>query len=191
MCKNNLCDNCKKKLLELANNAIVSYLTLHRRLNNIDEKKLPSVLLKPRASFVTIEVNGMLRGCIGKLETNEPLYKDIINNTIEAAFYDWRFNPLTKEDLAGLTIEISLLTSPKKLEFKNSDELLKILGKEKPGVILQKGWQKATFLPQVWEEISNAKDFLEQLSLKAGLNANSWKDNNTEIFTYMAEKFSS
>lgn len=188
MCKNTFCQNCKKKLLELANNAIVSYLILHRKPNNINEKKLAPVFLKPRGSFVTVEVNGLLRGCIGQLESGEPLYKDIVNNAIEAAFYDWRFESLSKEDLAGLKIEISLLTKPKKLEFKDVNELLKILEKQKPGVVLQKGFHKATFLPQVWEKVFDAEQFLTELSLKAGLNADAWKD--CEIFTYQAEVFS-
>ena len=131
MCKNSFCQDCKKKLLELADDAIVCFLTTHRKLNNIGVANLPEVFKKSFGCFVTVEVNGNLRGCIGKIESDQPLYQDIIDNATEAAFYDWRFDPITKEDLAGLKIEISLLSPPKKHKQKNNNELLKILNKEK------------------------------------------------------------
>jgi AmmeMemoRadiSam system protein A len=138
------------------------------------------------ACFVTLTINGDLRGCIGSLQARQELWKDVIENSLHAAFEDSRFEPLEKNELEKIKIEISVLSVPKKIEYKNSEDLLeKILGK---GVVIRKGFFSATYLPQVWEEISDAKEFISSLCLKAGLSADFWKNNTLEVSLYMVEK---
>jgi len=150
----------------------------------IPNEKTKQEFSKPLACFVTLTKNKNLRGCIGSLKPTRPLYKDVIENTIHAAFHDPRFAPLTKKELKLIKIEISVLSSPKKLNFKTPEELLKKLNKNL-GLILKKGFYSATFLPQVWKEIPNKINFLEHLSLKAGLDKNAWK--TSEIFYYTVD----
>lgn len=138
------------------------------------------------ASFVTLTKNGKLRGCIGSLEAHEPLWEDVKHNAISAAFYDARFSPLTKQEFQIIKIEVSVLTKPKKLEFETKEELLEMIN-NKMGIILRWGDYSSTFLPQVWEEIKDKVEFLEQLSLKADLEKDAWK--SADVFYYEVEKY--
>ena len=105
----------------------------------------------------------------------------MIENAIHAAFDDYRFSPLSKNELSKIKIEISVLSIPRKIEFKNEKELLGKID-NKMGIIVKKGFNSATFLPQVWEQISDPKSFLEHLSIKAGLEKDAWK--NSDIYFY-------
>lgn len=136
------------------------------------------------ACFVTLILNGELRGCIGSLDAHQELWKDIVDNSINAGFNDSRFNPITLNEIGKIKIELSVLSKPQKLEFKDSNDLLKKID-SKMGIILKKGWNSATFLPQVWEEIPSKTDFLEHLSRKAGLSKDDWK--NCEVWFYRVE----
>jgi AmmeMemoRadiSam system protein A len=128
---------------------------------------------KKGACFVTLTLGGELRGCIGSLEGHQELWKDVHDNSINAGFNDPRFNPLTINELKDVKIEISVLSSPQKLGVgKDVYEKLD----NKMGIVLKKGWNSATFLPQVWEQIPTKQEFLEHLSRKAGLSKDSWKD---------------
>lgn len=133
-----------------------------------------------RATFVTFTKDGELRGCIGSLKARQELWKDVIENTINAA-NDPRFSPLTKQELNKIKIEVSVLSPAKEIKFKEPETLLKNISKDM-GIILQKGFNRATFLPQVWEMIPEKIEFLEELSLKAGLNKDEWK--KSKIFSY-------
>lgn len=173
----------KKFLLEIARRAIQYKLeNKELKLNN-----LPKELLEKRSCFVTLEINNKLRGCIGTLYPTRELYKEIIHNAISAAFNDPRFPPLTKEELNNIKIEISILTTPKKLEYKDKQDLLNKLNKNQ-GIIIKKNNKQATFLPQVWEQVNNKEEFLSHLCMKAGLNLNEW-ENNTEVYIYEVEYF--
>lgn len=136
---------------------------------------------KKQACFVTLTEYGELRGCIGSLGAHQELWKDVIDNAINAGFNDFRFIPLSENELNKIKIEISVLSQPEKLEYKNPDDLLKKLDK-KMGIILKKSGRSATFLPQVWEQISDKKDFLEHLSQKAGLSRNDWKSADFQFY---------
>ncbi len=127
-----------------------------------------------KASFVTLTKKGNLRGCIGSLQAYKSLYQDIISNAITSAFKDPRFNPLDRSEFQDIKIEISILTESKDLHYKDQEDLFNKLTPNM-GIILQKYNHSATFLPQVWEDIPNKKEFLEQLSLKAGLRKEDWK----------------
>ena len=114
----------------------------------------------------------------------QELYRDVAENAVHAAFDDYRFSPLNKNELSRIKIEISVLSIPKKMEFRNEKELLEKINKNM-GIILKKGFNSATFLPQVWEELPDKEDFLEHLSQKAGLSKDAWK--NSEIYYYIVK----
>jgi AmmeMemoRadiSam system protein A len=135
-----------------------------------------------KACFVTLNKNGNLRGCIGNLEAKQELWKDVQENAINAAFNDPRFSPLTEYELKDVKIEVSILSKPKKITGGNTESRLNKITK-KMGIILKSGKYSATFLPQVWEYFSTKEEFLKELSLKAGLNKDAWK--NAELFYYV------
>lgn len=135
-----------------------------------------------KACFVTLNVNNELNGCIGSLNAYQALYKDVISNAINAAFKDYRFKPLVKQDLSKLKIEVSVLSASKELKYLNETDLLNKL-KPNYGIILEKWNHSATFLPQVWIELPDKLQFLEQLSLKAGLRKDDWKFANYKYYT--------
>ncbi|MBN1129484.1 MAG: AmmeMemoRadiSam system protein A, partial [Chitinispirillaceae bacterium] len=118
-----------------------------------------------------------------------PLYLAVIENAKNAALSDPRFPRVTPPELPSIKIELSVLTKPFPLEYKNADDLLHKLIPDVDGVILQKGHHQSTYLPQVWEHFSGNKvKFLENLSLKAGLPSDGWK--TALVKRYRAEHFS-
>ncbi len=147
------------------------------------DEKIKKSYNEKKACFVTLTKNGFLRGCIGTLEAKKELWKEIQEQAINAAFFDPRFPPLSKNELKDVKIEVSVLSEPKKLPFLSSEELLKKIN-NKMGIILKHKNGSSTFLPQVWEKIPNKITFLEQLSLKAGLNRDAWKQKDIEIWYY-------
>jgi len=155
----------------------------------IDKDKVPEALQRPGASFVTLTKNGTLRGCIGRLEAAGELYLDVIANTYAAAFDDFRFPQLKESELPTIKIEISVLSPSSPLKYNSSDDLVAKLAKDKPGVVLQSGYNSATFLPQVWEDLPRPEIFLSDLCLKAGLESDQWRSGKLEIFTYLVEHF--
>ena len=173
-----------KNLLDLARQTIEAYA-------ENEEVEVPEILKKKysdkQACFVTLTLNGQLRGCIGSLYPRQELWEDVQENAVNAAFNDPRFYPLKKEEIEKIKIEISILSIPKKLDFEDSEDLLKKINSEM-GIILRKGSYSATYLPQVWGQISKKEEFLQSLSMKAGLNKNSWTDKNIEIYTYTARE---
>ena len=156
---------------------------------NDDDKLKNSVFYEKRGTFVTLHKDGDLRGCIGTLEPIFPVIKGIRDNAINAAFKDSRFPPLKKNELKNVNIEISILTKPEKLEYSDTDNLLLQLKPNIHGVILQKKHHKATFLPQVWEQLPDPEEFLSHLCQKAGLYANEWEKGDVEIMTYQVEYY--
>jgi len=135
-------------------------------------KRLPDESwLKPeRASFVTLTQNGRLRGCIGSLEAHRPLGDDVSHNARAAALSDPRFPRLTREELAGTRIEVSLLSAPKLLAFADHADLIAQLRPGEDGLILECGKARGTFLPQVWEGLPDPEQFVAELKRKAGLS---------------------
>ncbi len=142
-----------------------------------------------RGTFVTLTIENNLRGCIGNLTARESVLKSIEENARHAAFHDHRFNPLKKNDLEQIRIEISILTEPEPLDFNDASDLIAILKEKKCGVIIKKGMASATFLPQVWEQIPDPEEFLSHLCLKAGLAALAWQTEKLNIMTYEVECF--
>ncbi len=177
----------RKFILQLAREAIIYYLDNNLELVK-EEVNVSSDKLKQKQScFVTLTINGELRGCVGHLEATEPLYRDVIENAVGAAFRDNRFEPLRKDELEKIAIEVSVLSSPQVLEYKNVRELLARLRPEIDGVIIEKGEAGATYLPQVWEELKTPEEFLSSLCLKAGLEEEEWEKGTLKVLTYTVE----
>jgi len=140
------------------------------------------------ATFVTITKNGHLRGCIGSLVATRSLGEDICKNAKAAAFSDPRFPPLSHDELAEIDIELSLLSPPYEIKFHSKDELQSKIIPKKHGVIIKKGFHQATFLPQVWEQLTDFDSFFSHLCQKAGLDKYCI-DSDMKVFVYEVEKF--
>lgn len=140
------------------------------------------------ATFVTLTENNRLRGCIGSLIAYRPLIDDLISNARSAAFRDPRFTPLGPEEMDQIRIEVSLLTTPQKIEYSSVDELRTLIRPHVDGVIVRYGNHQATFLPQVWDDLSNFDEFFVHLGYKAGLGSNLLSF-SPEIYTYQVDKF--
>jgi len=135
----------------------------------VDPSRHAPALREPRASFVTLRQHGELRGCIGTVEARRPLVCDVAENAFAAANRDPRFSPLLPEECAGTEIHVSILSPPEPLEFRDEDELLARLEPGVHGLWIAAGARRATFLPQVWEQLPEPRHFLARLLEKAGL----------------------
>ena len=141
-----------------------------------------------RASFVTLNRTGQLRGCIGHLEAYQPLIVDVAENAFAAAFRDPRFPPLTAAEYADLEVHVSVLSLPEPLTYATEAQLLAQLRPGSDGLILQEGRHRGTFLPSVWESLPEPGEFLTQLKMKAGLAPNHWSD-TLRVSRYTTESF--
>lgn len=161
-------------LLQLARHSISQ--ALGQRSEAPDTTANQAALAQPGATFVTLTQHGELRGCIGSLEAWRPLEQDVQANAIAAALRDSRFAPLTASELPYTRIEVSLVSAAEPLNFANEAEALSRLQPGIDGVILQANGRRATFLPQVWEQLPDPAVFMAQLKRKAGLPADYWSD---------------
>ncbi|MBW2109299.1 MAG: AmmeMemoRadiSam system protein B, partial [Deltaproteobacteria bacterium] len=185
--KDQVSRNDRKALLTLARSAIE-----HRLVDGARVKRPESgsaVLRENRGCFVTLHKSGQLRGCIGTIEPLSPLVECVEENARNAAFRDPRFPPLTEVELPDIDIEISVLTVPKRIAFKDGEDLKRQLRPGIHGVILSRGFKRSTFLPQVWEQLPDKEKFLEHLCLKGGMSSSAWKDPKTQVEVYEAEVF--
>ena len=146
-------------------------------------------LKQKRGVFVTLHKKGRLRGCIGNIEPVKTLEAGVRENAVFAAFKDSRFAPLTLDELALIDIEISILSKPKPLVYKDAKQLIFALVPGEDGVILEKNHHRATFLPQVWEQLPTPEEFLSHLCSKAGLAANAWETAGLKVHTYQVQSF--
>ncbi len=173
------------KLLKLARAVIDKQLGGGSHVPQLTDKSL----LEKRGTFVTLKVARQLRGCIGNITPVKSIRDGISDNAFSAAFNDHRFSPLSREEFYNVHISISILSEPQKLNYRDGSDLLAKLTPNTDGVILRKGSAGATFLPQVWEQLPDAGQFLSQLCLKAGLAADSWKETDLEILVYQVQSF--
>lgn len=175
-------------LLKIARDAIGAKAR-REALPDIQSYPLSPALLKDGASFVTLSKEGRLRGCIGSLEASQSLAQDVQDHAIQAAFDDPRFPSLQAEELPHIHIEISHISPLQVLTYKKPKDLAKALKPHQDGVILKTGYRRATFLPQVWEQLPKPEDFLGHLCQKMGMPADFWKTSLMEVFTYTVEAF--
>jgi len=177
-----------QKLVHLARETIRARLGLPGGIPDRDIATDPA-LQKKRGTFVTLKIKGQLRGCMGCLTPSETILEGIQRNALNAAFKDPRFPALTAPELEQAEIEISILTSPQELEYAGGNDLLAKLRPNIDGVIISKGLNRATFLPQVWEQLPSAEDFLAHLCRKAGLSFDEWQKGELDVKTYQVQYF--
>lgn len=178
----------KKILLRLARRSI-ELAVARQPLPPLALEDYPPRLRELGASFVTLTKNGSLRGCIGSLEPYQPLVQDVCEHAAAAALDDYRFPPVVAFEVSHLLIEVSRLTTPQPLEYQNPGELLEKLRPGLDGVVIRDGVPRATFLPQVWDKLPAAEDFLAHLCQKMGAPPDLWKRKPLQVFTYQVEEF--
>ena len=145
-------------------------------------------LMRVGASFVTLRRDGDLRGCIGTLDAWRALADDVHANACAAAFRDPRFAPVCARELAEVTIEVSVLNPSERMQERDEEALASTLRPGVDGVVLECGRHRATFLPQVWEQLPQPHAFLRALKRKAGLAETFWSD-GVRVCRYTVEKF--
>lgn len=178
----------QRTLLRLARQAMETAVR-GERLPPLEVSALTPRLRELGASFVTLTVGGDLRGCIGALEAYQPLAQDVREHAIAAALEDFRFRPVSPGELDDIQIEVSRLTAPVPLEYKDADDLLAKLRPHVDGVILRDGPHRATFLPQVWEKIPDRAEFLDNLCYKMGAAPGLWRHKRLNVQIYQVEEF--
>ena len=179
-------------LVSLARHTIMERLGGHPdpvQVQRIEEILQDSALRVHSGTFVTLKLQGELRGCIGNLTAVDSIVQAVRENAVHAAFHDPRFQPLAAQELEKVQIEVSVLTEPQQLAYDDVNELLAKLKPGIDGVILRKGSASATFLPQVWEQLPRPESFLAHLCMKAGLGAKAWRKGNLNVYTYQVQYF--
>jgi AmmeMemoRadiSam system protein A len=164
----------RQQLLALAADAIRAGLDGRQLTVRIAD--YPEPLHEPRASFVTLHLDECLRGCIGSLEARRPLAEDVVYNAYGAAFEDPRFPTLTLEEFERLDIHLSILSPPEPMMFSTEADLVAQLRPHVDGLVIEEGWRRGTFLPSVWEQLSDPYQFLRHLKRKAGLPEDYWSE---------------
>jgi AmmeMemoRadiSam system protein A len=172
---NGLTEEHKMTLSRLAR-ASIEYGLTHGCPLPVNAEDFAPPLRQERACFVTLKTHGELRGCIGSILPQRPLVEDISNNAYAAAFEDPRFLGMRREELAALDIHISVLTVPEPLPIASEDDLVQKVRPGVDGLILAEGLRKGTFLPAVWAQLPDPRDFVYHLKMKAGLPPNHWSD---------------
>jgi len=170
-------------LLSRARNAIAAVLGL-----GTEAEPAHPALDRPGATFVTLRHAGALRGCVGALQARQPLHEDVRVHAVAAAFDDPRFLPLAREEFAALQIEVSVLGEAEPLAATSEAEARAALRRGVDGVILEWRGRRATFLPQVWEQLPQTRAFLNALKLKAGLAPDFWAE-DLRLARYQVRKF--
>lgn len=172
-----------RALLALARSALVAAVE-GRPDNPPPLAALPPALQAPGASFVTLTIAGNLRGCLGSLVAWRPLAIDVATNAAHSALQDPRFPPVSPAELDAIHIEISLLSPPRDFPVRDEADLLARLQPGVHGLIIDDGVHRATFLPAVWEQLPDPRDFVAHLKRKAGLPAQAWPPGLTcQVYT--------
>lgn len=180
-------DALGKTLLGLARESITRHLTGAPSSASPRAKDMPA-LNAPGATFVTLTQHGQLRGCIGSLEAHRPLADDVCQNALGGAFRDPRFPPLQTRELDITRVEVSLLTPPEPFPVRDEDDACRRLAPLEDGLIFQVGQRRATFLPQVWEQLPTPRLFLSRLKEKAGFTPDYWSS-DVQLFRYRVKKW--
>ncbi len=161
-----------------------------KKLPPLQDNQLSAHLREKGASFVTLTIGRELRGCIGALEAYQSLAHDVRDHAMAAALEDPRFPPVREDELNRIHIEVSRLTPPHPLDYKDAADLLSKLRPHIDGVILRDDYgHRATFLPQVWEKIPEPAEFLDNLCYKMGISPNAWRMKHLQVLVYQVEEF--
>ncbi len=178
----------QQRLLQVAREAILSPLAGQKNYS-VDLQHFPDVLQQQGASFVTLNLNGRLRGCIGSLQAQQQLVLDVAKNAQSAAFRDPRFSPLTLAEYHDTELHISVLSAATPFAVTGIDDLLDRIRPGVDGLIIEEAGKRATYLPSVWEQLPGPEQFVSQLRIKAGLSPDHWSD-QTKVWTYTTFEFS-
>lgn len=178
----------QKQLLEIARESLTLSVQ-GKALPELNLQDLSQALQADGASFVTLTESGQLRGCIGALEAYQPLAQDVQEHAMAAALEDYRFPQVRPDELPLIEIEVSVLTPKVLLDYDDAEDLLRKLRPGVDGVVLQDGFRKATFLPQVWDQLPQPEQFLAHLCQKMGASSNLWQRKHLTVFTYQVQEF--
>ena len=182
-----LTDAQRATLLEIARHSI-AYGLKHGEAAPVTVTDYPPVLQELKATFVTLTIHKELRGCIGTLTAHRPLVEDISDNAFAAAFHDPRFPRLTAREFEQVHLHISILSTPEPVSFKDENDLLTQLRPHIDGLVLEDGYYRGTFLPQVWDSLPEPRQFLRHLKQKAGLSPDYWSK-TLKVQRYTVEEF--
>lgn len=175
----------KQILLDIAYQSIQVGLDTGHPLS-INLREYSTVFSQQRATFVTLEKNQQLRGCIGMLKAVLPLAEDVCENSFSAAFKDPRFPPLMHQELQEIDIHISILSPSVEIDFDSEQDLISKIQPNIDGLVLESGYRRGTFLPSVWQSIHTPTQFLQHLKQKAGLDKHFWSD-QIKVYRYTTE----
>ena len=178
----------QRVLLRVADDAISFGIQAGREMA-VKTEVYPPALRVMGATFVTLKLQGQLRGCIGSLEARRPLVADVVANAFAAAFRDPRFRPVGLHELLDLETSISILTRPTAMSFTSEADLLLQLRPGADGLIIEDRGRRGTFLPAVWEQLPTPELFLSHLKQKAGLPASHWSD-SIRVWRYESRSIS-
>jgi len=186
----NLTQKQGQALVTLARHAIQERITRSKELDDsvitiLQDKRLQET----QGVFVTLNMDGQLRGCIGTLTATESIVDGVTRNALNAALHDHRFTPVLPEEIDSIDIEVSVLTAPVPVEYTDGVDLLSKLRPGVDGVIIRQGAARATFLPQVWDQLSGPEEFLTHLCLKAGLAGEAWQISKVDVLIYQVQHF--
>jgi len=173
----------KKFLITAARNSINS-LFEKTFINKPDYEKFP-VLKSKAGAFVTLTKHKQLRGCIGYIIGDQPVFETVCEAAVQAAKYDPRFSPVRKDELKDIALEISILSEPFPLNGYDEIEL------GKHGLILEEQGRRGLLLPQVpIEHKMNKEEYLDAICQKSGFNKNYWREKELELKAFTATVFS-
>ena len=164
----------RQELIDVARAAIEAGLQGASTPPAPDPATCSVALQQPRATFVTLQIKGALRGCIGTLSARQPLVEDVAEHAFAAAFHDPRFAPLTAAEWRQCDFSVSVLSEPEPLDVADEVDLQRRLRPGIDGLMLTDGKQSATFLPAVWADLSTPAAFVRALKQKAGWSATYW-----------------
>ena len=150
--------------------------------------QFPAELRRRRATFITLTRDSILRGCCGNVEAHQSLIEDVAENAWRTAFADPRFEPLSKPEVAELRLEISVLSDLLKIDANSQQQLLSKLQPGRHGLLISSGSDRATFLPKVWQSLTEPETFVHQLRIKAGMPLDRWPE-QMEAFVYTVHLF--
>jgi hypothetical protein len=176
----------RQQIIQVARQAILQPFQSKEKLN-INFDLYADELREDGASFITLNLGGRLRGCIGSLEAYRALILDVAHNAQAAAFKDPRFSPLTLEEYRAIELHASILSKPQPLDVDSKEALLEIIRPGRDGIILDEGGRRATYLPSVWQQLPDPEMFIRELRRKAGLNPDQW--NQCQVMRYTTEEF--
>jgi uncharacterized protein len=180
-------ESARQILRALARESVRAGVRL-RMPGTFPQRDYPDPLRSWRSSFVTLSRAGQLRGCCGRLQADRPLVEDVWENAYASGFRDPRFDPLSPHEYQDLRIDISVLSPLEKLEVHGTEELVASLRPHRHGLVLARGEEQVTFIPHVWESVSDARSFVRHLREKAGWPAEGWEP-DLEAWRFEAESF--